>query len=43
MKFVRVEDELLKKTNIVNFDLVTKRISNNNSILKRYLAIIQKQ
>ena len=43
MKFVRVEGELLKKTNIVNFDLVTKRISNNNSILKRYLAIIQKQ
>ena len=29
--------------NIVNFDLVTKRISNYNSILKKYLAIIQKQ
>lgn len=33
----------LKKMNIVNFDLVTKRISNYNSILKKYLAIIQKQ
>ena len=33
----------LKKMNILNFHLVAKRISNYNSILKKYLAIIQKQ